>query len=565
MFGGPFAEEDEARSSAPGTRRAARDAGAASPAAAMPAPSSPPLPASALAPLQPSPHPPPPHPTLAPRASTDPATSSGAGSLPRVRPVVALGGAALAQGDAELRELFQHAPVGISMVSLDGRWLRVNPRTCDIVGYTADEMLRMRVRDVTDPADLDSDLEMARQLLAGEITHHTREKRYIRKDGSRIWINLTVTLMRNAAGRPVAYVSVIEDIQARKDVEAQLDALRQHLEQRVRERTAELRAVLEHAQEVYIATDAQGQITEWNRQAERTFGWQRDEVLGRPLLATIVPPAQRNAYSAFLKRALRASAAAVPPGGEAGAASAASAGMGASVLDAPLELQALRRDGSVFPVEVRASALATGQGTMLCAFLHDISDRKALEHMREQQALLDSLTGLPNRRALQEMLPRALARARRNLRQLAVLFLDLDGLKRVNDDHGHLAGDELLRQFAQRLRQCVRETDTVSRLAGDEFVVVLEGLLDAETDARAVGAKIIEVASQPVELPTGCIEVGTSIGLCVHQPGDSASADELIAAADHAMYAAKRAGRGRIVRAGSAEDTPGPSDFMPLG
>lgn len=179
-------------------------------------------------------------------------------------------------------------------------------------------------------------------------------------------------------------------------------------------------------------------------------------------------------------------------------------------------------------------------------------------------ALTDPLTGLPNRRALQEMLPRALGRARRLGRPLAVLFLDLDGLKRVNDEHGHPAGDALLCQFARRLRTCVRETDTVSRLAGDEFVVVLEGLLDAEADARAVGAKIIEAASQPFELASGRIEVGTSIGLCVHRPGEPAHAEALIAAADHAMYAAKRAGRGRIVRAGSAEDTPGPSDFAPL-
>lgn len=519
LFGVPFAEEDDGS----GQARAAAGGHAAGLPAASPMPAPAPLEAPAA-------------PTAAPR------------------PVVALGGPALARTDAELGELFRHAPVGISMVSLDGRWLRVNPRTCEIVGYSEAEMLRMHVRDVTDPADMAQDLDMARRLLAGEISHHTREKRYLRKDGSRVWINLTVTLMRNGAGRPVAYVSVIEDIQARKDAESQLETLRLDLERRVHERTAELQAVLEHAQEVYVAMNAAGEITEWNRQAERTFGWRRDEVLGRPLLATIVPPQQRAAYRGFLKRALRA-------GGAAGAAGSA----GSAVLETPLELQALRRDGSVFPVEVRASTLASGGGSMLCAFLHDISDRKALERLREEQALLDTLTGLPNRRALQEMLPRALARTRRSGRPLAVLFLDLDGLKRVNDDYGHPAGDDLLCQFARRLRTCVRETDAVSRLAGDEFVVVLEGLLDAEADARAVGAKIIDAASQPFVLASGRVEVGTSIGLCVHRPGDAADAEALIAAADHAMYAAKRAGRGRIVRAGSAEDTPGPSDFAPLG
>ena len=516
LFGVPFAEEDDGS----GQARAAAGGGAAVPPAASPMPA--------------------PAPLAAPAATTAPAASAAA-----PRPVVALGGPALARTDAELGELFRHAPVGISMVSLDGRWLRVNPRTCEIVGYSEAEMLRMHVRDVTDPADMAQDLDMARRLLAGQISHHIREKRYIRKDGSRVWINLTVTLMRNGAGRPVAYVSVIEDIQARKDAESQLEALRLDLERRVQERTAELQAVLEHAQEVYVAMNAAGEITEWNRQAERTFGWRRDEVLGRPLLATIVPPQQRAAYRGFLKRALRT--------------------VGAAVLETPLELQALRRDGSVFPVEVRASALATGEGTMLCAFLHDISDRKALERLREEQALLDTLTGLPNRRALQEMLPRALARTRRSGRPLALLFLDLDGLKRVNDDYGHPAGDELLCQFARRLRTCVRATDAVSRLAGDEFVVVLEGLLDAEADARAVGTKIIDAASQPFLLASGRVEVGTSIGLCVHRPGDAADTEALIAAADHAMYAAKRAGRGRIVLAGSAEDTPGPSDFAPLG
>jgi diguanylate cyclase (GGDEF)-like protein len=165
----------------------------------------------------------------------------------------------------------------------------------------------------------------------------------------------------------------------------------------------------------------------------------------------------------------------------------------------------------------------------------------------ELQALLlrDVLTGLPNRRALLETLPEAMCRAQRVARPAALLFIDMDGFKAVNDTHGHEEGDELLRQFGERLLQTVRKTDMVARLAGDEFVVVLEMLADAG-HAEDTARKLLERARQPFTLRTTTVNVGASIGVAVFAPDDRHDLDGWLARADHAMYAAKRSGKNAV-------------------
>lgn len=175
-----------------------------------------------------------------------------------------------------------------------------------------------------------------------------------------------------------------------------------------------------------------------------------------------------------------------------------------------------------------------------CAFLHDISERKTLQQSLENQLRLDALTGLPNRRELLERLPQAIGRTRRSGKASAVLFLDLDGFKAVNDQLGHQAGDDLLKQFAQRLKGCLRETDTPARLAGDEFVVLVELLDEPQRQVNCLARKIESVMAQPFELLGRSAQVGASIGIAVCQPDGRESADELLASADQAMYAAKR-------------------------
>ncbi|NNG23633.1 sensor domain-containing diguanylate cyclase [Telluria aromaticivorans] len=185
--------------------------------------------------------------------------------------------------------------------------------------------------------------------------------------------------------------------------------------------------------------------------------------------------------------------------------------------------------------------------------LNERLEATVAERTAELQALLlrDVLTGLPNRRALLEALPETMSRARRVGRPSALLFLDMDGFKAVNDNHGHEEGDELLRQFGQRLVQGVRKTDMVARLAGDEFVVVLEMLTDA-AHAEDTARKLLARMKEAFVLRTATVTVGASIGVALHGAEDAPDLDAWLARADHAMYAVKRTGKNGVALAASA-------------
>jgi diguanylate cyclase (GGDEF)-like protein len=179
-------------------------------------------------------------------------------------------------------------------------------------------------------------------------------------------------------------------------------------------------------------------------------------------------------------------------------------------------------------------------GTVGCA--RDITERKATEAMVHHMAHHDVLTDLPNRSLLTDRLQQALAYSRREIGKLAVLFVDLDRLKPVNDALGHDAGDELLKEAADRLRQVVpRKTDTVSRLGGDEFVVLLTRV-NTDQDAATVAEKILGTLAQPFELPPHTIRISASIGIAVF-PQHGGDVAQLLRHADAAMYCAKRSGR----------------------
>jgi diguanylate cyclase (GGDEF)-like protein len=176
----------------------------------------------------------------------------------------------------------------------------------------------------------------------------------------------------------------------------------------------------------------------------------------------------------------------------------------------------------------------------------------------ELQGLLmrDVLTGLPNRRALMQALPEAMARASRLSKPCAVLFLDMDGFKQINDTRGHEEGDELLRQFGSRIMNSIRETDMAARLAGDEFVVILEMLGD-ESDAANKADFLLSQLSRPFILNSGSVEVGASIGVAVQMPHQVPDPARLLARADQAMYDAKRKGKRRVAIAPAHTETAG--------
>lgn len=309
----------------------------------------------------------------------------------------------VSQSEALYHATFDNAAIGMAIVALDGQWLKINPALCQILGRAADELALLSFQDLTHPDDLDLDLGRVRQLMEGACSHYTLEKRYLRPDGSTVWANLTVRLVRQD-GVPQHFISVVEDISARREAEQALHQLRQDLEQRVAARTTELRAanaylseavrqrqeseaalarseadmraVLEQAHDAFISIDTTGTVVAWNRQAAANFGWRPDEAIGRRLDTLIVPPAHRSGYRLGLQRLAADAPGALP--------------------NQRMELPVQCRDGRVIPCEVTLSTLASAtRGRVYAAFLHDITLRKAAEqamatHNRELQLMLDN-------------------------------------------------------------------------------------------------------------------------------------------------------------------------------
>jgi diguanylate cyclase len=216
-----------------------------------------------------------------------------------------------------------------------------------------------------------------------------------------------------------------------------------------------------------------------------------------------------------------------------------------STIEAACEIELKRADGSLVPAEALTRAFegnsTAGKATGVLA-VRDISERKDAEERIRHMAHHDALTGLPNRRMFGDRLHQSLARAKRDGTTVAVLCLDLDRFKHVNDLGGHAAGDELLRQVAQRLNDSVRTEDTVARLGGDEFAIIQVGV--AHPDGPGIMAdRLLKAISQPFELMGQQTMIGTSVGISLY-PGDGEGSEDLVRAADTALYRAKEAGRG---------------------
>lgn len=284
---------------------------------------------------------------------------------------------ALREAEERFRSAFDFAAIGMSMVSEDGRFIRVNRSLCRILGYVEVELLGMTFQEITHPEDLEKDLRYAHQVLAGEIDHYQMEKRYIHADGHYVWALLSVSLARDSESDRPMFISQIQDI----------------------------------------------------------------------------------------------------------------------------------------------------------------TDRKAAEEKLADLALQDPLTGLPNRRLLWDRIEHALDRTGRRAESLAVLFMDLDDFKTVNDRFGHSVGDEVLRQTASRLTTVLRSGDTLARLGGDEFVIVCEDLLDGRV-LDSILTRIDEAMAPPMDIGPLRLTVSLSAGVALPEPG--AGVDDVVAQADRSMYRMKR-------------------------
>ena len=283
-------------------------------------------------------------------------------------------------------------------------------------------------------------------------------------------------------------------------------------------------AIVNSSRDAIISTTPEGLVTSWNPAAEALFGYRADEMLGRPLVR-IFPVDKLSEELALLER-LR---------------------QGETI--EPFETERLNRAGQRIPVSVALSPVRDGLGRVLgtSRIARDITRQKAIEKEVRDLAFLDPLTRLPNRRMLMERLHRAQENTRSTGDHAAVVFVDLDHFKDLNDRHGHAVGDRLLTEVAARLQAVVRESDTVGRLGGDEFVIICEGLGQAEPDARAaaqaVRDKVQRALGQPFEWGEVRHAHGASVGIRLFCGGHE-DLEQLVRDADGDMYEDKARRRG---------------------
>lgn len=289
----------------------------------------------------------------------------------------------LEESELRFRTAFDDAAIGMAIVSLEGRWLKVNKSLCRLLGYSADELLVTDFQSITYQDDLDADLNYVRKLIAGKIESYSMEKRYIRKDGRIIWILLSVSLIRNPSQQPLYFISQLHNIDGQKKAEQELKYIAYH----------------------------------------------------------------------------------------------------------------------------------------------------------------DMLTDLPNRKKLEQSFELLVMQAKRSKKNIALLFLDLDGFKEINDNYGHYIGDLLLKEVALRLKNLLRSPDIIARLGGDEFIIVLSELTSIDP-VQDVVQKILNEIALPMVLENKQISITASIGISLF-PENGDELEQLIKQADKALYRAKSEGKNK--------------------
>jgi diguanylate cyclase (GGDEF)-like protein/PAS domain S-box-containing protein len=391
---------------------------------------------------------------------------------------------------------------GILVIGQEGRVLTWNQRFADMWGIPAElmeqdddyDLIGQLVEQLVDPAEFLRSLEALRAHPEVESVHELQFK-----DGRRLE---QYSIGRTLDNEPIRVWSF-------RDVTARLAA-----EEALRDSEARYRLLFEENAAGVCLASISGRIIECNATFADMVGYAADELTNRELRDVF----ERASAVEEIRRQLD---------------------------ETPtvrgLEIEMRRRDGERVSALANVSLLGQGERALVHMTAVDISDRKRAQEQIEFQAYHDALTQLPNRRLFVERLELSLLAAKRARGNVAVLFIDLDRFKTINDTLGHSVADALLLEIAQRLRSCVRQTDTVARYGGDEFTVILPDLYQPE-DAAQVAEKILERVVEPVVAGATSIEVSVSIGIAVY-PYDGNDIDTLLRNADDAMYRAKQAGR----------------------
>jgi len=389
----------------------------------------------------------------------------------------------------------------------------------DLTGYRPEELLfnrRVSYEEVMHPGDR----AWVRESIGKTIRERRRfdlEYRICRADGAVRWVRERGTGVFGAGGALQGMQGFIQDVTRRRENEHALrDAERRY------------RSIFEHAIEGIFQTSPEGRYLAVNPALARIYGYDSTEAMmeamrdiGRQLY---VDPERRTEFIRRVKESGRMSG---------------------------FESQVFRQDGAVIWISENAREVRDADGILLYyeGTVEDVTERKSWEHRLEHLATHDGLTGLPNRVLFRDRLEQALRLAEREGTRLAVVFVDLDNFKAVNDTLGHAAGDRLIRSVAERLRESMRDSDTVARLGGDEFVVLMPALRASGDAFAATLERVLQGLRAHIKTEGRQFGVTCSMGVAVF-PDDARDADALLVRADEAMYRAKQAGKDGLGFAG---------------
>jgi diguanylate cyclase (GGDEF)-like protein/PAS domain S-box-containing protein len=427
----------------------------------------------------------------------------------------------LRDNEERYRASFDQAAVGILHTSLQGRILKCNESFARIVGYSPEELVGSNFQEITPPEDRDGGKAAAMHLLSGEVSNVSFEKRYLRKNGSLTWVTLTISIQHNDEGRPLFFLTLVQDINARKQAEELLAAAQEALRvSEERYRTAFQMSL----DSINLNRLSDGIYVECNNAFLETTGYTREEVIGHGSIELNIweNSADRGRLVEMLNR---------------------------RGVCRNLEARFRKKNGEMYWGLMSASVIELEGVPCILSISRDISEVKTAQDEIRHLAFYDPLTELPNRRLLLERLRQTVTASKRSGRQRALLFIDLDNFKSPNDTLGHAVGDLLLKEVGERLTGCIRAVDTAARVGGDEFVVILEdlGKTSEEAAARAgsLAEKILARITQPYVLAGRECRSTASMGITVF--GDrNESSSAILQQADIAMYQAKAAGREAI-------------------
>ncbi|HEX4793570.1 MAG TPA: diguanylate cyclase [Humisphaera sp.] len=447
--------------------------------------------------------------------------------------------AALRESDEQFRGAFEQAAVGMIMADAAGRFTKVNRAFCELLGYDLVELMSRDLRSLVHPDDADATSELLRSISTSQLQASHLTQRYIQKCGRVIWARLDVCRVR--AGENVCLSAIVQDVTAQMQAE--------WLEQ-------DRRQILE-----MVAQDQPlpGIFSGVTRLVERQIAgaWACVLLLQDGTLHTFAPNLPGPLLDGIARRPVHFASTLVdgqmPPAKQPRVAFAATDPAWAQIRDIAASynvktswtMQLRSNDGGPIGLIVVCSPHdrepTAAEAIVMEAALHLATVGIEHHHTTRQLAHLvrhDPLTGVPNRIFFEDRLDILLAQARRTGKPLALLALDLDRFKRVNDTMGHQAGDSLLQQFAQRLRTRIRESDTLARVGGDEFVIILPEVGSRENAQAIIGKLNQSLEEAPFNLGGRDVAIGSSIGLAMF-PDDGANAFALQRYADCDMYRVK--------------------------